>query len=174
MPSAKVILGLLGCRGVHHDLISGTWENYKFCSWCPTPLKVGHALSNKRSRRTLILQHDASHCWSHLEEIENTVCEVPPTLCTVLVWHPPITISLVFWKIGCEVNFARGTRHSRQLLISVFGQLEWSSPARNIRTYKTIGKMYKVVRGLCIKISSCQWIICCMWVLHNTILIMIF
>jgi len=62
------------------------------------------------------------------------------TLHTVLIWHPPITISLVLWRIKCEANITRRTRNSRQLCVNVFGQLERSSTAREYSNFQNGGK----------------------------------
>jgi len=62
------------------------------------------------------------------------------TLCTVLIWHPPITISLVFGGIRRKANITRRTRHSRQLGLNVFRQLEWSSAAREYSNFQNGGK----------------------------------
>ena len=61
------------------------------------------------------------------------------TLRTVLIWHPPITLSLVLWRIWCEANITRRTRHSRELCV-VFGQLERSSAAREYSNFRNSGK----------------------------------
>jgi len=62
------------------------------------------------------------------------------TLCTVLIWHPPISISLVLWRIRCEANITRRRRHSRQLCVNVFGQLERSSTPREYLNFQNGGK----------------------------------
>ena len=62
------------------------------------------------------------------------------TLRTVLIWHPSITISLVLWRIRCEANIKRWMRQSRQLCVNVFGQLEWSSTAREYSNFQNVGK----------------------------------
>ena len=61
-------------------------------------------------------------------------------LSTVLVWHPPFAISLVLWRIRCEANITRRTRHSRQLCVNVFGQLERISTAREYSNFHNGGK----------------------------------
>jgi hypothetical protein len=63
-----------------------------------TLLQLCRALRDERPGRKVILQHDnARHHTGRLtlEKIENMVWEVPLTLRTVQIWHPPITISLV-------------------------------------------------------------------------------
>jgi len=108
-----------------------------------TLLKLRRALRDKRPGRKVILQHD--NAWPHtarltLEKIENMGGKFSLTLRTVLIWHPPITISLVLWRIRCEANITRQMRHSRQLCINVFGQLEQSSTAREYSYFQNSGK----------------------------------
>jgi hypothetical protein len=80
------------------------------------------------------------------------------TLRTVLIWHPPITTSLVLCRIRREAYITRRTRHSRQLCVSAFGQLERSSAAREYSNFQNGGEICTEKRGLCRKISKCLWI----------------
>jgi len=80
------------------------------------------------------------------------------TLRTVLIWHPLISISLVLWRIRCKANIMRRMRHSRQLCINVFRQLEWSSTTREYSNFQNGGKNVTEKWGLCRKISRCLWI----------------
>jgi len=62
------------------------------------------------------------------------------TLHTVLIWNPPITISLVLRRMRCEANITRRTRHSRQLCVNVFRQLEQSSTTREYSNFQNGAK----------------------------------
>jgi hypothetical protein len=66
--------------------------------------------------------------------------------------HPPYSPDLApsdyhlfgFVKIRCEANITRRMRHSRQLCVNVFGQLERSSTAREYSNFQNVGKnMYR-------------------------------
>jgi hypothetical protein len=127
--------------GVRLDWISGTWKTINAVYYVQTLLKLRRALGDKRPGRkvnTTTLDLTLLFCpWKKLR----TWCgKFSLTLRTVLIWYPPLTISLVLWKISCEVNSKRRRRHSRQLCVKVFGQLERSSTVREYSNFQNGGK----------------------------------
>jgi len=100
MPSAKKIMDTVFCDAEGCILIEflEPGKTINTARYVQTLLKLRRALRDKRPGRKVILQHD--NAWPHtarltLEKIENMGGKFSLTLRTVLIWHPPITISLV-------------------------------------------------------------------------------
>jgi hypothetical protein len=100
MPSAQKIMGTIFWDAESYILIEflETGKNINAARYVQTLLKLHRALRDKRPGRKVILQHDnAQPHTAHLtlEKLRTWGGKFSLTLCTVLIWHPPTTISLV-------------------------------------------------------------------------------
>jgi hypothetical protein len=100
MPSAKKIMGTIFCDAERYILIEclEPGKTINVARYVQTLLKLRRALRDKRPGRKVILQHDNARPHTArltLENFETWTGKFSLTLHTVLIWHPPITISLV-------------------------------------------------------------------------------